>query len=147
MFAQLCFVLFLSFLWGSRIKRKREFWFLCLFMSMNSPPSVLLADLLNIRPQLVRRFPTNKAVLWSQNGAPKNVRVNRLWMYHKQRIFCPCFLPVPQADASELKCRDLQLWWSFVQDPEHEGYCHRDEDACCRNSGSHSPRSSNSPSG
>lgn len=90
-------VLFLSFLWGSRIKRKRGFWFICLFtftknpLAADSVPPVLLADLLNIKPQLVRKFPTNKAALWSQNDAPENIRVNKLWMYHKQRIFLALF--------------------------------------------------------
>lgn len=44
-------------------------------------------------------------------------------------------------------CRDPQLWWILVQDPEHEVSCYRDKDASCRNSGSHSPGSSCSLSG
>lgn len=95
--AQECWVLLLSLLWGSRIKRKRAFWFICLFTLTKNPlaadslPLVLLAELLNIKPQLVRKFPANKAVLWSQTDAPKNIRVNKLWMYHKQRSFSPLF--------------------------------------------------------
>lgn len=72
-------------------KVKKEVWFICLFVCINSLPSVLLADLLNFRPQLVKKFPINKALFWSQNGAPKNVSVNRLRMYHKQRIFLSLF--------------------------------------------------------
>lgn len=62
-----------------------------ILLVVDSLPSVLSADLLNITPQLVRKFPTEKTVLWSQNDAPKNIRANKLWMYHKQRLFLALF--------------------------------------------------------
>ena len=57
----------------------------------DSLPLVFLADLLSIKSQLVRKFPTKKAILWNQNNALKNTRVNKLWTYHKPRIFLALF--------------------------------------------------------
>lgn len=78
-------------------QRKEGFWFIYLFMltkispAVSSLPLVLLADLLSIKPQLVRKFPTRQAVLPSQNDASKNVRVNKLQLHPKQRIFLALF--------------------------------------------------------
>lgn len=71
---------------GSRIKRKKDFCFICLSMftksqcTADSVPLAFSAGLLNTKPQLVRKSATTQAVLLGQSDAPKNVRINKCQM-------------------------------------------------------------------
>lgn len=104
-------------------QRKEGFWFIYLFMltkispAVSSLPLVLLADLLSIKPQLVRKFPTRQAVLPSQNDASKNVRVNKLQLHPKQKIFLALF------SASLLNSCSRRSTRCFAWDPEREASC------------------------
>lgn len=89
---------------GSRIKRKKDFCFICLSMltksqcAADSVPLAFSAGLLNTKPQLVRKSATTQAVLLGQSDAPKNVRIN------KCQIFSACGVLWALFPASSMNC-------------------------------------------
>lgn len=109
--AQEWWVLFLSFFWWSRIKRKRVFWFICLFMFTKKSPCCWLSPLFCWKTCWI----SNRS--WS--GSFRLTRLSFEAKMMHQRIseqinfgcttsrgyFWPCFLPAHQAAASEAGLR------------------------------------------